>query len=153
MSRLSKQDIHEMVVSGKFRETFTSTDFTFKIDITRLREMVIESPNRWPLTLMPVDKAVVEFLYRAREIDEERVLALTDKQLADPVFAATFQNGLEGVCPIDGHHRIIRLALRSLPTMVAAYLIPWQELPHAEKSVEVEWGDKQVDLNSNGWRK
>ena len=30
MSRLSKQDIHEMVVSGKFRETFTSTDFTGK---------------------------------------------------------------------------------------------------------------------------
>ena len=151
MAALTKQEVHELVVSGALRETFTSVDYSFPIDVTRIREILIRNPLRWRQTLVPISTEVVEFLNRVREIDEQRVMALTEEQLREPVFVATFEDGKEGVCPIDGHHRMIRL-FRQGHHGVLAYLIPWYELPKADHRLVIEWGNRQVDLKTKGWR-
>jgi hypothetical protein len=151
MAAISKQEVAERVASGEWRETFTSVDYSFPIDVTRIREILLNNPLRWRQTLVPISIEVVEFLNRVREIDAQRVMALTTEQLSEPVFVATFEDGKEGVCPIDGHHRIIRL-FRQGHHGVLAYLIPWYELPKAANKLVIEWGNRQVDLKTKGWR-
>lgn len=150
MTTLNKQEVAKLVASGVLRETFTSSDYHSPIDITFIREALAYNPTRWTQTIIPLSAELIAFLYRAREIDDERVMLLTEDQINDPIFVATFQDGKPGVCPIDGHHRMVRRFRQGLTT-VLAYLIPWQQLPVANRQ-PVEWGNKQVDLKTKGWR-
>jgi len=140
-----------LVSNGLARETFTSIDFEFVIDISSIREIVVANPKRWPVTRVLLNPQVVDFVSSKREIDADRMKTLTRAQLEDFGFVATFPDGKDGVCPIDGHHRMMRRYEIGLPFM-DVYLIPWMDLPQADPNrPTVSWGNKQVNRETGDW--
>jgi hypothetical protein len=150
---MTKSEAMALIEAGLARETFTSSDIPFVVDVSSLREAVSANPDKWTQTNIFLSKEVIDFLYEKREIDEARVEQLNIDHYKLPGFVTPLSEERGGgMCPIDGHHRMVKFYKMGI-TMYPVYVVPMSELPAVkEGAIELQWGERQVDAVNNKWK-
>lgn len=90
-----------------------------------------------------------EHLFNSREIDQERVKALTPRQINDPLIFLLCPPGANGDGEthllVDGVHRMYARKQRNFP-FFHFYLFPLEYAPRVDEAMttELKWGEKDL---------
>lgn len=152
----TKCEMAALVAAGVAHETFHHATLGH-FNITELR-VIIARARRLKLhrglfsemqMVDGVDADAFEFLTASREIDYDRVAALTAEQIAEPLIHALCPPGANGEGEshllLDGIHRLVARKQRG-KKFFRFYLVPLASVPLVNEALyyHVPWGKKDV---------
>lgn len=158
MTRMTKLEANKLRDEGKTIEVFNHSTLGI-FNITEMRQFQKEYPDKFKVYEIPfenvraegveVDAAkVMDWLVGQREIDEERIAALTPEELEEPVITVFDMDDNASAYTIDGIHRLVGRFRRGDKTY-KFYAWPLSLCPMIPRELaeafDRPWGTKEVD--------
>lgn len=140
---MDKSQSAALVRLGLLEEIFTHQTLG-EFSTTRIHEMLLKDPNRWPVVRVDLDKNLIEHILTSREVDPDRARELTDADLSVPCLLLLCKDGTH--CIIDGVHRISARWAKG-EKFVYFWLIPIDEAPRVQRTaatIDIPWGELEV---------
>jgi hypothetical protein len=157
MARLTKLEVNARRDAGLSVEVFQHVQFGI-FNVSAMRSMIGMHPDKFKVHEVDFEnlkadgqdiqspQQFLDWLVGQREIDEERIAALTPEELEDPVIHVIDLENSQFYL-IDGIHRLVGRFRRGDKTL-KTYVYPLQYAPMVEPGLYVDrpWGTKDVDL-------
>src|SRR5438105_4604561 len=117
---------YESLPSGEPLYMFVSDDGTEQINIhsPSLRKYCLERQPPLEIFVTPIQLGIVNRLLREKSVDMNRVFALTEEHLKEPISFCRHTDSL--VLLVDGHHRLVRTALDGRQ-LIKCWVLPPEE--------------------------